>query len=149
MGNIVPRVGIEPTLSWDSVLPITPPMLSDVSTVCAMICQCGCLPERSVLTTTTLMQFSRQKYGQKLIASSYTKIATLMEALLLFSYLLFPDSFWKLTSAPYFTSTSINLSTVRTQMVSVINPLPLDPSVTKITQGVRRFIYPYADIKFH
>ena len=54
MGTIVSRVGIEPTsLAFQAnVLTITPPRLSDVTTVIPPNCLCGVLPERSVLTTT-------------------------------------------------------------------------------------------------
>ena len=55
MGNIVSRVGIEPTsLGFQtSVLTITPPRLS-VTTLLIHTCLCGSLPERLGQTTTLI-----------------------------------------------------------------------------------------------
>ena len=57
MENIVPRTGIEPTsLAFPaSVLTITPPRLSDVTTVPTPTNLCGFLPERLVQTTSIII----------------------------------------------------------------------------------------------
>ena len=54
VGNIVPRVGIEPTsLAFQAnVLIITPHRLPDVITIPMPTCLCSSLPQRSVQTTT-------------------------------------------------------------------------------------------------
>ena len=53
IGNIMPRVGIEPTsLAFQAiVLTITPPRLPDVAILPTPTFPYGCLPERSVQTT--------------------------------------------------------------------------------------------------
>ena len=58
MGNTAPRVIIEPTsLAFQaSVLTITQPRLSDVTTLRMLTCLYGSLPERSVQTTTYSVQ---------------------------------------------------------------------------------------------
>ena len=51
MGNIAPRVGIEPTSLAFSVLAITPPRLPDVTALPTPTSIRGSLPETSVQTT--------------------------------------------------------------------------------------------------
>ena len=60
VGNSVPRAGIEPILLafQASVLPITPPRLSDVSTLSTPTCLCGTMPQRSVQTTTYISGYA-------------------------------------------------------------------------------------------
>ena len=58
MGNIAPRVGIEPTsLAFrTSVLTISPPMFPHVTTLLMPMCLYGSLAERSVKTIAVVLQ---------------------------------------------------------------------------------------------